>query len=60
MSELLCSDQGGLFFFMEEAGQLKTDLGECIKILTLNVTRPDGGECFKILVSCNPEPKANL
>ena len=41
------------FFFMEENGRVKTDLGEC----NLKVTRPDG-ECSKILVS-NPA-KAQL
>lgn len=57
MSEFLCSDQeGSYFFFMEETGLLKTDLGEC----NLNVTHPNGGECLQILVSLNPNPKGNL
>lgn len=57
MSEFLCSDQeGSYFFFMEETGLLKTDFGEC----NLNVTHPSGGECFKILVSLIPDPKGNL
>lgn len=57
MSEFLFSDQeGSYFFFMEETGLLKTDLGEC----NLNVTHPSGGECFKILVSLIPDPKGNL
>lgn len=59
MSEFLCSDQeGSYFFFMEETGLLKTDLGECN--IYLNVTHPSGGECFKILVFLIPDPKGNL